>query len=283
MDKHLNEAQQEVSRLMGRCVLRLQQYELQLKSILAHHDISGLVQDFDPDRPASLTGPSRQTLGTLIKAFVGSVLVSGGPVDLEEPEDAAETGPPTFRRTVRLGMTEANFFRTESELRELVQLRNDLIHHFIERHDLWSLDGCRVALNELDATCDRIAEHLARLREWAADLDHALQEVGRVVRSDAFRDRVVNGTLPDGTVFWPGAGIVAALREAAQALAVDGWTEISAARRWIAERYPHQTPEKYGCTTFPQILHESGEFDLCRLEKDGLLRRNYRLRDHPAR
>ncbi len=279
-EQDLKAQQEEVNRLVGRCVLRLQQYERQLKSILVHHDISGTVQDLESDRAARLTGTSRQTLGALIKSFVGSVLVGGDPPALEEREDDSETGPPRVRMTVRLGMTEEDFARTELDLRQLVQIRNDLIHHFMERHDLWSLDGCRIALDDLDATCERIGADLARLREWAADFDRALHEGWAHVRSDAFHETAVNGINPDGMVFWPGAGIVFALREAAQALAVEGWTEISEAKRWIADRFPHQTPKKYGCTTLPQAMHVSGEFDMCRLEKNGLLRRHYRVRDY---
>jgi hypothetical protein len=118
-----------------------------------------------------------------------------------------------------------------------------------------------------------------RLREWAASIEAVLREVGEHVRSETFHDAVVNGIDPDGSVFWPGAGIVSALREASQTLAVDGWTDIAAAGQWIARRYPHQTPEKYGCSTLPQILHESGEFELRREERDGRRRRVYRVRD----
>jgi hypothetical protein len=33
--------QREVERLLGRCLLRLQQYEHLMKAIVAHHDLSG--------------------------------------------------------------------------------------------------------------------------------------------------------------------------------------------------------------------------------------------------
>lgn len=278
-DQDLKAEQEEVNRLMGRCVLRLQQYELQLKSIIAHHDVSASLKHLEENRAVSSVDMSRQTLGALIKTFLGSVLVSRDPAAMDECEDEAGTASPTFRRTVRLETTEEHLSRTEQELRELVQIRNDLIHHFMERHDLWSLDGCPIAREELGATCDRIGADLVRLREWAADQQQVLHEFGEYVRSDMFHNLVVNGINPDGTVFWPGAGIVAALREAAQALAVDGWTEVSAAKRWIMDRYPYQTPQKYGCTSYPQVLHESRAFDLCRLETEGLPRRHYRLRN----
>lgn len=278
-DQDLKVQQEEVNRLMGRCVLRLQQYETQLKAILAHHDVSATLQDFDAVPVARPVAASQRTLGTLVKAFVGSVLVSGEPVAEEGEEEEADDGPPRFRLRLRLGLAEEDFARTETELRELVRLRNDLIHHFMERHDLWTVEGCRIAQAELAASSDLIGAHVVRLREWAADLDRTLQELSEAVRSEAFRVAVVDGIQPDGMVFWPGAGIVFALREAAQALAVEGWTEVSAAVRWIAERYPDQTPGRYGCSTFPQVLHESREFDLCRLPKDGSPRRHYRLRD----
>lgn len=275
----LDAQQQEVSRLMGRCVLRLQQYERQLKSILAHSDMRGTLQGLEAAGAARGVDTSQQTLGMLVRTFVGSVLVGGEPATLEDDDQDRAGDPPSFRLRVQLGVGEKGLATTEAELRELVRVRNDLIHHFMERHDLWTLEGCRAAQEDLTASCDRIGDHLARLREWAADIESVLDAVRQRARSEAFHDAVVNGVHPDGSVFWPGAGIVVALREASKTLAVNGWTEVAMAARWIAERYPHQTPEKYGCTTLAQALHESGEFDLCRVEKDGLRRRSYRLRD----
>jgi hypothetical protein len=274
----LDAQQQEVNRLMGRCVLRLQQYERQLKSILAHSDRRGTLQGLAETGVARGVDTSQQTLGMLVRTFVGSVLVGGEPATPDDDNDRAGD-PPSVRVRVRLGVGEEGLATTKAELRELVQMRNDLIHHFMERHDLWSLEGCRSAQAELASTCDRIGEHLMRLREWAAWMESVLHEVGKDIRSNAFHDAAVNGINPDGSVFWPGAGIVLALREASQTLAVDGWTDIAAAGQWIARRYPHQTPEKYGCSTLPQVLHESGEFELRHVEKDVLRRRVYRVRD----
>ena len=278
VEGHLDAQQQEVNRLMGRCVLRLQQYERQLKSVLAHSDMRGTLQSLEEAGVASSVDTSQQTLGMLVRAFVGSVLVGGEPATPDDDNEDRAGDPPSVRVRVRLGVGEEGLATTETELRELVRMRNDLIHHFLERHDLWTLEGCSNAQAELASSCDRIGEHLVRLREWAASIESVLHEVGKHVRSNAFHDAVVNGINPDGTVYWPGAGIVSALREAWKTLAVDGWTEVAAAEQWIANRYPHQTPEKYGCSTLPQVLHDSGEFELRRAEKDGR-RRMYRVRE----
>ena len=40
IDEALQTLQREVLRLLGRCLLRLQQYEQLMKAIVAHHEIS---------------------------------------------------------------------------------------------------------------------------------------------------------------------------------------------------------------------------------------------------
>ncbi|QVL50990.1 MAG: OST-HTH/LOTUS domain-containing protein [Thiocapsa sp.] len=93
-------------------------------------------------------------------------------------------------------------------------------------------------------------------------MDQARRLAAEFAQSDAFYDIMFNGIFPDGTVNWPAAGIVRALREAANELAVDGWTPVAAAERWIMERSPEQQPNKYRCTSWRQALHESRLFEL---------------------
>jgi hypothetical protein len=52
------------------------------------------------------------------------------------------------------------------------------------------------------------------------------------------------------------------LVEASRELAVNGWTPLEAAAQWVAARHPDQTPEKYHCRSWPQVLSESRRFDL---------------------
>ncbi|MFN3993017.1 MAG: OST-HTH/LOTUS domain-containing protein [Tabrizicola flagellatus] len=264
-DDDLKAQQDEVSRLIGRCLLRLQQYEGQLKAILAHHDLSAGPEGLEAVLADCGAGLSRQTLGKLIEKLSGSVLVAGEPgevVDRDGP-DATE-GAPTVWVTLRLGLTEEEQIRTEADLRDLLGLRNDLVHHFMARHDLWSVDGCRVAQAELAVSCDRIGRHLERLREWAADMDRARQEAVEHLRSDTFQNLAIHGILPDGTVDWPASSLVSGFREAAQALAGAGesWVSVAEAGKWLVQKYPDQTPERFGCRTWQHALQESRLFDL---------------------
>jgi hypothetical protein len=261
-DQELQAQQRDVQRLLGRCLLRLQQYERLMKAIVARHEISGPAEALEEIRAARIDDASTKTLGTLVGQLFGSYIVTEG---ADTAADAAANEPEDviyFATRMQLSLSAEDYVRTQSDLKELVLLRNNLVHHFIDQHDLWSTHGCRTARDALVAAYARIDRHFEQLRGWAEHMDQARRLAAEFVQSDVFRDLVINGIAPDGTVDWPAAGIVRALHEAANELAVDGWTPVAAAGRWIMERSPEQQPNKYGCASWRQVLHESRLFEL---------------------
>jgi hypothetical protein len=55
-----------VQRLLGRCLLRIQQYERLIKAIVAHHEIFGPVSSLDAIRSARIADASTKSLGLLV-------------------------------------------------------------------------------------------------------------------------------------------------------------------------------------------------------------------------
>jgi hypothetical protein len=270
--------QRDVQRLLGRCIVRLQQYERLLKAIVANYDISGPANALETVRAARVTATARKTLGTLVGELLGSCVVSDtDDTPFEDTTDFPE-GVAAVRFRMGLSLPEAEYVRMESELKELVTLRNTLVHHFIDQHDLWSVDGCRGAQDALVAAYSRIDQHLEQLRQWLEEMEQCRRHMAEFSKSEEFRDWVVNGIAPDGTVFWPGAGIVRALREAAGELSVGGWAPVEGAGRWIAERFPEQVPGKYGCRSWRQVVHESQIFEIRYLPLNGSPSACYRER-----
>ena len=273
-DEALQALQREVQRLLGRCLLRLQQYERLIKAIMADYEISGPAHALEAVRAARMTATAGKTLGTIVGELLGSYVVTN---EVDTPIKAStDTSDAHISISNRLQLSDADFARTENDLRELVLLRNNLVHHFIDQHEIGTLDGCRSGRDALIAAYSRIDQHLEELRTWAEDMQEARRALAEVVQSDAFRDHLVNGTYPDGTVFWPGAGIVRALQEAASELAVDGWTTVEEAARWITERYPEQQPANYGCSSWRHVVHESRSFELRYFEVGGRRVARYR-------
>ena len=267
MDEELQTLQREVQRMLGRCLLRLQQYEQLMKAIVAHHEISASGSPLESNLAERIADAANKTLGTLVGTLLGTYVTSGDQDEVAEPD--APDNIISFKMKMSLRMSAEDFDTTQNDLKELVLLRNNLVHHFIDQHDLWSLDGCRGAQESLVAAYSRVDQNFEQLRGWAEHMDQARRLAAEFAQSDAFRDLVINGIAPDGSVDWPAAGIVRALREAADQLAVDEWTPVATAGRWIAERYPDQLPAKYGCSSWRQVVHESRLFELRYREVNG--------------
>jgi hypothetical protein len=280
-DDPLQTLQHEVQRLLGCCLLQLQQYERLFKTIVAHHKIAVPAHNTELINPESIltervANTNSKTLGTLVGQFIGSCAV---PHEGDTPAEVSESAPEndnSIELLMQISFSAEDYVRTEKDLKELVSLRNNLVHHFINQHDLQNLDGCRGAHDALITAYSRINQRFEQLRGWAKQMDQTRQMMVKHVQSDAFYDFRVNGIAPDSSVNWPLSGIVQALQEAAGKLAVEGWTPVAKAERWIIERHPEQLPAKYGCRSWRQVVHESRLFDLQYREVDGQLAACYR-------
>lgn len=256
------ELQRDVQRWMGRCLIRLQQYEHLMKAMLAHHELGGAVDELEAQRASRVEKLADKSLGTLVKALFESYVVVEGterPVldDSKVPSDRI-----SMSYQFQIHMTAERRAEVKGAIEELVRMRNELVHHLIGRHALWTEEGCAAAIEHLTATYGRIDRHFQELRQWAEDMDKARALAASFAQSQVFVDLVENGIGPDGAVDWGYAGIVCVLEEALQKHGVDGWLCLDDARAWIAQHHPEQVPEKYGCRSWPQVLSVSRRFRL---------------------
>jgi hypothetical protein len=251
-------------------MLRLQQYERVIKVLVAHHSLSaGSIHDLERVRTARIDGTARKTLGSLVGEIIGSYVVAD---EIRPPEDAMTDSPEApdwFAMHMAVRLPDTDFARVECELREMVDLRNDLVHHFIDQHDIGSSDGCRAAQDALVAAYSSIDQHLAQLREWAEDMQNLRLAAAEAMQTQAFRDCFINEISSDGTVNWFASGIVSALREAFEVLAADGWARLAEAEKWITARHPEQLPTTYGCQNWRQVVHKAPNLQLRYFVIDG--------------
>ena len=194
MDDEPDEAakaeQREVQRLLGRCILQLQRYERLLKALLSDREISGPVQQLRSAREQRETRIDRTTLGLLVQEFVGAYLVVGEAKDEPDTSDGAADGPATVSYRVTVAMSPDDHDRIARGLKELVALRNGLVHQFVEQHDLWSMAGCKRARAALEEAFQRIESHFQELVEIARTHDAARQAMAQHLQSEAFRARL---------------------------------------------------------------------------------------------
>jgi hypothetical protein len=263
----LAELQRAVQLKLGGCLLRLQQYEQLLKAMVANTDLAGEPAQLQSVRDARVASVHKATLGGLVTLFTGGYLRAE-----DEPAPAGDSDGKSpgdrfwFSFQQRKAMSAERHAAITAELKELVELRNELVHHLLERFDLGQLDRCEAAVAYLDASRATIDRHYQTLPTWAEQMDNVRALAASFMNSDAFKDLFIDGIAPDGQVNWPMSGIVSSLREAEQALAPSGgqahWIELNAAVAWIAKQHPDQTPKRYGCSSWRQVLHESREFEV---------------------
>lgn len=252
-DPNLLALRGEIEQLVGRCVLQLQRYELATKAILTAHDVSGHMGS-----PGTGTAPQSsafkgKTLGTLVRQMRDSFLIdSSNP----PPDDPLEDDP-AFRFRMQIGFSADDIRQIEGGLKELVAVRNDLVHHFLETNDVRDVTGCQKATSALAATSRLIKARCDELRQWAEDIAQMRQKMAEHLAADEIQRWLLEGIIP-----WQHTMIVQALQAAAAELAIDGWTPVTAARTWVIARHPDEAPPHYNCRTWPELLHKSGLFDV---------------------
>lgn len=252
--------QRTVQRKLGRCMLQLQQYERLLKAMVAHSKLSGPPERLQAIRDEKVACAHKKTLGTLVGMLTESYLKL--PDLADEPEQVEPIDQIWVSFRCQMELPEERYAETKTALKELVNLRNELVHHFLQLFDLWSVDGCIAAESYLDESYETIDGHYLTLRDWAKSMDEARQLMVSFMQTPEYRDFVINGIGPGGTIHWAGSGITNCLREAETKLAQAGWTPLFEAIHWIAKTYPEQTPKRYGCGSWRHVIHASQQFEI---------------------
>lgn len=259
--------QREIQRKFGRAVLILQQYERLVKRIVAEKDLAGPISELQRIKENQRKAVSKKTLGQVVGDLTESVMTPALPEDASSDAEPHEVEPslPWIRVSFRMEMQEADFKETERKMADLVDLRNELVHHFLESHDIWSEAGCQRALDYLEGCNKQVDAHYEELRNWAKQIVEAREHSASLFRSPEFMDLFIHGIYPGGAgVHWPSCTIVNVLRDAEDAHAKDGWTFLQDAIEFARQVEPEHIPSRYGCSSWRQVLHESGQFDVRR-------------------
>lgn len=256
------ELQRDVQRKLGRCLLRLQQYEILLKALVAHGDIAGPPAGLQAVQEAQVACAQKKTLGALVGMLTERHLTSSDETD--DADEPQSDGSVWFRFRFQVGLDASQHQATTAALKELVDQRNELVHHFLQRFNIWEPQGCSDADAYLDASYETIDGHYLTLRGWAQGMDEARALMASFMRTAAFEDLLVNGIAPDGTVDWPASGAVRCLRDASARFETGGWTHLNTATAWIREQHPDQQPQRYGCGSWRHVIHESRLFEIRR-------------------
>ena len=168
--------QRDVQCAIGRALLRFQHLEKVLKGLLVGRFVSGAPGQADAGAKQRLELVSSSPLGWLKEELLGRYLQpEGAPVDESELDKAAARGHIAFR--VSVGLPAQDHASLSQHLSVVHERRNVLVHHFLDKFDLQTHEGCAAALAYLDETHELLDTHqgeVLRFAEWAAGLHQVM-------------------------------------------------------------------------------------------------------------
>jgi hypothetical protein len=261
----LDTLQQEVHRKLGQCMIRLQQYERLMKTVVAKMALEGPPGQLRANHEQQIACASTKTLGALVGAFTDSYLVPAVPEGGDPGHGGTNQGLSAdgwLQIRHQLALPTERYDRVKQELAELVAMRNALVHHFLERFDLHLENDCGAAQAYLDACLEQIDGHYLELMNWARGMDESRVLIASFIQTPQFEDAICHGIWPNKTVHWPSSTLVACLRDAERTYALNGWTLLDSAILVIRSSHPDHTPSRYGCRNWRQVLKKSKQFEI---------------------
>jgi hypothetical protein len=256
-------AQLEMQRHLGRCLLRLQQYEHLLKAMVATTSLSGHPKERAELQAQQVEEVRALPLGALVRLFARDYLVDTerqGDVS-DAPDDCLEQGENlvSFNISYAMEMSSEDYKRTVGAMTELRDMRNELVHHLIERFDIADEAGCLAGTLHLQSCYARIDGHLKQLSNWAKTREEVRRQALSFLKSQEFEKLFAQASTEDAH---PTAHLIFEwLRSAEVACNVDGWTQVDKAVAHIVRAHGTQSPSLYGSRTWRELLEKSGHFE----------------------
>lgn len=285
MQNPVEVAQLEMQRHFGRCLLRLQQYERLLKTMVATTSLSGHPKGLVELQTQQLEEVRALTLGALVRIFARDYLVDKEQqVDVSDLTDDCITEGEnlvSFKISYAMAMSSEDYMQTVEAMTELRDMRNELVHHFIERFDIADEAGCRAGTLHLQSCYARIDGHLNQLSNWAKTREEVRRQALSFFASQEFEQLFAQATTEDAH---PTAHLIFEwLRSAEVALSVAGWTQVDEAVAHIVRAHGTQSPSLYGSRTWRELLEKSGDFATRRVKGSSTERGRTWFKSYPAK
>jgi hypothetical protein len=189
----VQDIQPQVQRRLGRVLIVIQQYEALLKALIVESeiqteiDVDGHVVSWDTSRQKRMEQFRVVTMGTLVRELHETFLRTSPPREEDfEPVLPLEKDIVRMRHYIQLAPEKAALI--EADLQTLVALRNDLVHHFIQQFDIFSVPGCHVALKHLEKSYKTVEAALNQLREWAHHMGQTRKTLVEFMQSQQLAD-----------------------------------------------------------------------------------------------
>lgn len=148
----------------------------------------------------------------------------------------------------------------------MVLLRNEWVHHLVERFDLASLEGCAQAVDNLQRGYEKAERFRIELQGIGKGIVEAFEHMAAFWAGPQGQGMLIHGRLPVEST-----PLLHALRDAVHgsAPADDGTVLLGEVLEKLQALHPNEKPEHYGYKSWPQVIHESRCFGMVRRDAEG--------------
>ncbi len=272
----LKAANDEIMRKIGRNILLFQEIEGLLKYLLANSAFSGTKSDLEANRKFRITSIKRRTMGQLVAEFVDTTY-------LENKNEAAQelAGEPHISFSFQVDCTTEHYDSKKQALTEIVQERNDLIHHFLPKYNPESLDSCQEIDCQLEQQREKLLPELLQLKALVRMLDRGRNLFANFLESEHGHKLFVEGLLPSE------GKLEALLRNIVSVAArPDGWTPLATAGQLIHSQFRQEMDkicEERGIkklTNLKKLIEASPVFELMEEPNKGGTQWLFRIKEY---
>lgn len=184
-----------VQQKLGSCLLRLQVCELLLKGLVVHTEITAPPERLQEALEAKMTSVHRKTMGQLVGIFTQGTLVQAGTIGM--PSTRPDDSQALVQFKYQIELPSEQYDALHSALNELIDLRNELVHHLVQRYNMRSGKSRTAASTYLDECSQIIDAHRATLMGFSKALELSRAQLASLVGSQEFEDAILRSGLHD--------------------------------------------------------------------------------------
>lgn len=183
----LNELKEQIALEYGRCLLQLQQFELMLKAALPTLKVSGFSDELASNVELDRQLLGGKTLGQLVGQWNQRTTLG----EEQEIDDDALNGRVYFRFS--FGLEDGEWMN--EKLKQLVGLRNELVHHFLSQFTLNSEASCQEAIRYLAMVASIIKDNREALHSLLTAAEKAKSELFDFMNSPEGEHLLLSGVI----------------------------------------------------------------------------------------
>lgn len=236
-------------------MLNFQLLEHLLKTILSNQSFSGGMSGLHSAICKKQDAIKKQTLGQLVAQYTEESITTGD-TDVTELKDSDE---PQF--SIRFGtrLTPNDYAEKQKILLQLVNERNQLIHHFLPRLDPSSGESLEELSSDLDKQNQRVANEIRFLQSTLKSLDELRRISSDYIKSEAFEKKFKLLWLQQSDL------IIILSDIASQISRTDGWSSLPLAGQILKNNFlaeADEMKERYGYKSLKKLLLATEMFEV---------------------